>query len=152
MMPLSVSKPERQRAREFQSDREASVGHVVPGEYGRLFAQYVADTGAEGGYASVLSGRLENSDVETIDALFEQLQWRLNDVSQWPLQMSLYLPRLGRINVRASQACQSWDIDLEAQESKTSVWLAGVRKNCEDRLSREFDLPVSLRLVPVESI
>ncbi|WP_339532590.1 type III secretion system HrpP C-terminal domain-containing protein [Pseudomonas mucidolens] len=144
MKPLSMEKTERRHAPE--SDAEAGVGHTVSLEQSRLFACYFNDDSGCEGFSSRSPGQVAPASEQTIEALAEQLEMRLSGVSQWPLNMTLYLPRWGRINVCAGHENQSWDITLEAEEARTSIWLAGVRQGCEERLCRGLGQPVSLRL------
>ncbi|SDV04688.1 type III secretion system HrpP C-terminal domain-containing protein [Pseudomonas mucidolens] len=148
MKPLSMEKSERRHARE--SDAETGLGHTVSLEQSRLFAWYFSDDSGSEGFSSSPPGQVAQASEQAIEALAEQLEMRLSGVSQWPLNMTLYLPRWGRINVCAGHENQSWDITLEAEEARTSIWLAGVRQGCQERLCRGLGQPVSLRLRKVD--
>lgn len=149
MTQLSASKQERARVRESQNEVVPGQGLVVSMESSLLFAQYFADDGGEGGYTSQRPSQAGQADIATIDALSEQLELRLNGVFQWPLHAAIYLPRLGRINVSAKHENQSWEIDLEAEEERSSIWLTGSRQACQDRLSKGLGQPVSLQVAQV---
>ncbi|MFO2462321.1 type III secretion system HrpP C-terminal domain-containing protein [Pseudomonas sp. 15FMM2] len=148
MRQLSLDKTERKPVRE--PDAGAGAGNVVSLEQSQLFAQYLGDESGGEGFSSRMPEQVSPLGDQTIDALAEQLEMRLSGVSQWPLNMTLYMPRLGRINVRAGHENQSWDITLEAEEARTSIWLAGVRQGCQERLCRGLGQPVSLRVLEVE--
>ncbi len=146
MSQVSTKPPERPRAREQREDREPSGAGVVPWEHGRMFAQLFAQYNEEGGYGTSLDGMNAASTVSLIDALTEQLAPRVLAAAQWPLQATLYLPRLGRINASVRREQNAWGIELDAEHDATARWLSGVRQQCQDRLSGALGQPVSLHL------
>jgi hypothetical protein len=147
MTQVSTNKPERARSREPRDEREPGVGTVLPWEQGRLFAQLFSAKGDDtSGFSSGLAQPAAHGDRALLEMFSEHLVPRLNAANQWPLHATLYLPRLGRINVSARREHGAWDIELEAEEERTSLWLAGVRQNCQDRLARALGQPVSLGL------
>ncbi len=151
MTQVSDKPAERPRLRETREDRESGTVGVAPAELTRLFAQLWTDAGdGEGsGAKASLSAPQSSGSAAMIEALTEQLTPRMQAVSQWPLQATLYLPRLGRINARVRREQGAWSIDLEAQEDATARWLSGVRKPCEDQLAAALGQPVSLHLSSV---
>lgn len=149
MRPLSLDKTERKPVRE--PDAGAGAGNVVSLLQSQLFAQYFDGESGDEGFSSRMPEQVSQPGDQTIDALAEQLETRLIGASQWPLNMTLYMPRLGRINVRAGHENQSWDITLEAEEARTSIWLAGARQGCQERLSRGLGQPVDLHVLEVEA-
>ncbi len=151
MTQVSDKPAERPRLRETREDRESGTVGVAPAELTRLFAQLWTDAGdGEGaGAKASLSATQSSGSAAMIEALTEQLTPRMQAVSQWPLQATLYLPRLGRINARVRREQGAWSIDLEAQEDATARWLSGVRKPCEDQLAAALGQPVSLHLSTV---
>jgi hypothetical protein len=151
MTQVSDKPAERPRLRETREDRESGTVGVAPAELTRLFAQLWTDAGdGEGAGAKASRSATQRSgNAAMIEALTEQLTPRMQAVSQWPLQATLYLPRLGRINARVRREQGAWSIDLEAQEDATARWLSGVRKLCEDQLAAALGQPVSLHLSTV---
>jgi len=141
------SKPyERPRPRESREDRDPAMAGVVPWEQGRLFAQLFGEDAAHTGYGAARSGTGMPAAVAMIDALAEQLAPQVLGAAQWPLQATLYIPRLGRINASVRREQNAWDIELEAGDDATARWLSGVRQQCEDRLCGALGQPVSLHL------
>jgi hypothetical protein len=151
MTQVSANKPERARLREPREEREPGMGGVMPWEQGRLFAQLFADDGDGAGYATSHPGPTTPTDTSTIQALAEQLAPRVQGGSQWPLHAVLYLPRLGRINACVGPEAGAWNIELEAEEERTTRWLIGVRQRCQDGLAEALGQPVSLHLAAVAS-
>jgi hypothetical protein len=141
------SKPyERPRPRESREDRDPAMAGVVPWEQGRLFAQLFGDDAAHTGYGAAQSGMGMPAAVAMIDALAEQLAPQVLGAAQWPLQATLYIPRLGRINASVRREQNVWGIELEAEHEATSRWLCGVRQQCQERMAGALGSPVSLHL------
>lgn len=146
MKPSSASPPEPVRLRGARLERESREQGVIAREPGRLFIHYLEGAG---GADCRLPMAVRRTDEVLGQNLAEQLTLRLSGVSQWPLQVGLYLPRLGRINVTARRGHDAWDISLQAEEAATSTWLVGMRQGCEERLSRALGHPVGVQVVPV---
>ena len=147
MKQVSVSPPERQRARESRDDRTPEFGTLVPWEQGRLFARLFDDGGQDsGGYGASLNGIKASGDVAMIGALTEQLAPRMLVGSQWPLMAVFHLGRLGRINASIRREQGGWNVELHAEQDNTVHWLSGVRQQCEQRLAQSLRQPVSLYL------
>ena len=141
------SKPyERPRSREPREDRDSATAGVVPWEQGRLFAQLFGDDAESTGYGAARSGMSAPAAVAMIEALAEQLAPRVLVAAQWPLQATLYMPRLGRINATVRREQNAWGIDLDAEQEATARWLCGVRQQCQERFAQALDAPVSLHL------
>ncbi|MGY2400411.1 type III secretion system HrpP C-terminal domain-containing protein [Pseudomonas sp. SDO5271_S396] len=150
MTQVSGKATECPRVRELRDEREPRSG-VAPLEPMRLFAQLLARDDHAGGSAASLASARVVSAVSGVEALTEQLTPRITACAQWPLQVVLHLPHLGRINASVRREQGAWNIELDAQEEATARWLSGVRQQCEGRLARVLDAPVNLLLPSVGS-
>lgn len=144
MTQVPASPPERPRP--LRDERESNAGLPLPWEPGRLFAQVSAEEGDAEGFSHALASPLSPGDLALIRAFAEQLVPRLNAANQWPLQATLFLPRLGRVEVTARREQGAWYVELEAEQERSRVWLAGMRQQGEDRLSADLGQPVYLSL------
>ncbi|MFC6336511.1 flagellar hook-length control protein FliK [Pseudomonas sp. CCM 7891] len=150
MKQVPVNKPERSRLREPREEREPGMGGVVPWEQGRLFTQLFTTDREGGGYGSSPPGMTASTEPLMIEALAEQLAPRIQGASQWPLQATLYLPRLGRINASVRREQGAWNVELEAEEEHTARWLPGVRQRLQDGLAGVLAQPVNVHLAHVD--
>ncbi|TFF10223.1 flagellar hook-length control protein FliK [Pseudomonas sp. BCA14] len=151
MTQVPADKVERSRPRELRDTREAGAGVVIPDEHGQLFRRLFVDEGEPKGYGShAAAGRSAAAEIGMIQTLAEQLAPRIHGASQWPLEATLYLPRLGRIQARIRREHNTWNVELDAEHDTTTRWLSGVRQRCEDRIAQAVGEPVSLHLVHLE--
>lgn len=141
-----VSTKPAERSRTPRAEREPDAANVVPWEQGRLFAQLLANEDGGGGYGASLGSMKAVSAITQVQALTEQLVPRVLGAAQWPLQATLYLPRLGRINASVRREQGAWNIELDAELDATAHWLSGVRQQCQDGLTGALGLAVNLHL------
>lgn len=146
MKRLPVSRFNRPRMRELKDDREIGTEAVVPSVYVHLFTQIFARDDGQGGYVSRLPAQSAAADKIMVEALAEQMALRVQGVTQWPLVAVLYLPRLGRINASVQRQPGAWNIELEAEESRSANWLGTVQKRCQDRLVEALGQPVDIHI------
>lgn len=146
MTQVSTRPAERARVREPRAEREPEAANVVPWEQGRFFAQLLADDDGGGGPGASLACMNAACATTLIQALTEQLLPRVLGAAQWPLQATLYLPRLGRINASVRREQGGWNIELDAEVAATARWLKGVRQQCQERLAGALGQPVNLHL------
>lgn len=147
MTKVSTKPTERPRApRAPRAEREPEAASVVLWEQGRLFAQLLANEEGGGGYGASLGSLKAASAATLLQALTEQLVPRVLGAAQWPLQATLYLPRLGRINASVRREQGAWNIELDAELDGTARWLSGVRQECQERLTGALGLAVSLHV------
>lgn len=141
-----VSTKPTERSRAPRAEREPQAASVVLWEQGRFFAQLLADEDGGAGYGASMGGMRAVSANTMVQALTEQLVPRMLGAAQWPLQATLYLPRLGRINASVRREQGAWNIELDAELDATARWLSGVRQECQERLTGALGLAVSLHL------
>ncbi|MBO0492105.1 type III secretion system HrpP C-terminal domain-containing protein [Pseudomonas sp. Marseille-Q1929] len=141
-----VSTKPTERPRVPRAEREPQATSVVLWEQGRFFAQLLADEDGGGGYGASLGNLKAVSATTLVQALTEQLVPRVLGAAQWPLQATLYLPRLGRINASVRREQGAWNIELDAELDATARWLSGVRQQCQEQLTGALGLAVNLHL------
>jgi hypothetical protein len=144
MTKVSTKPAERPRAP--RAEREPQAASVMVWEQGRFFAQLLADEDRGGGHGASLASMKTASAATLVQALTEQLVPRVLGAAQWPLQATLYLPRLGRINASVRREQGAWNIELDAELDGTARWLNGVRQQCQERLTGALGLAVNLHL------
>lgn len=141
-----VSTKPAERPRTPRAEREPQATSVVLWEQGRCFAQLLADEEGGAGYGAALGNMKAASATTLVQALTEQLVPRVLGAAQWPLQATLYLPRLGRINASVRREQGAWNIELDAELDATARWLKAVRQQCQERLAGALGLAVNLHL------
>lgn len=146
MSQVSTKPVERPRVREPRDERESGAMNVVPWEQVRLFTQLLAAEGDGGGQGASLAGMKASTATTLVQALAEQLVPRMQAAAQWPLQATLYLPRLGRIHASVRREQGGWSVELDAELDATARWFSGVRQECQARLAGALEQPVSLHL------
>ncbi|MDR9876804.1 type III secretion system HrpP C-terminal domain-containing protein [Pseudomonas allii] len=144
MTQVSIGKTERMR--ELGDTREMGMSTVVPVEQALRFALLVTtDVGS-----SATSTKLAN-DSPLLESLTEQLAPHFQGSSQWPLQVVLYVPRLGRIKASIRREPGVWSVELDAECDRTTSWLCGIRQRCQERIANTLGQPVDLTLVHMAS-
>lgn len=146
MKHIPASKPERPRVREYGEEDESNTEGALPVESGRVFALLFADAQGEGGYVSRSPSSIASANKLMIEAMAEQLAFRVQASTQWPLLAVLYLPGLGRINTSVQRLQGALSIELQAQEAPTALWLGTVKRRFESRLAEALGQPVDVLL------
>lgn len=122
---------------------------------GQLFAQLIqpvqqeADHSGLGGSAATLfPARPEGMAGELIDELTQ----RLLGQPTGPLNLTLLMPNLGRVQVRASKRDQQWDVDLGFERRELLERLHAQERTCERALSDALGQPVRLSMHDAVSV
>ncbi|AZE92837.1 type III secretion protein HrpP [Pseudomonas orientalis] len=148
MTRVPPERGERPRPHEQHGDPEAWERIVPHLEYGRMFSQMFADDEQFPEHAAGSAGASRVTvELAMIGALTDQLMPRFSGVSQWPLQVALYVPRLGRIRARVQREREAWGIELQAEQDTTARWLTGVRQCCQSRMVEILGHPVNLQVI-----
>ena len=133
-----------ERPRPSREERDTPAGIVLPWEQSRFFSQLFIGEDEGKGLKHPPRASMKPTDSTTVDAFAEQLTVRLNTASQWPMQASFFLPRLGRVDISARREQGVLHVELDAEEERTRLWLGSARQRCQDRLSADLRQPIHL--------
>lgn len=81
-----------------------------------------------------------------MNELVEELSFALPTEARQPLNITLFMPNLGRIGVKAMQTMGNWDIELAFAQVLAKAKVEASHSECEAAMSKALGRRVSLRL------
>lgn len=115
---------------------------------GRLFTQVLLK-GRDEVQRLDTQSRQSLKQVKTVEALTDALISRLPVAAQGTLQLLLYTPRFGRINVRLKRERNTCEITLTAEDEASTQRLLRVQEPCREALENALEQTVMLRVSEV---
>lgn len=150
MTRLSGGKEERRPhvqpiVRDVLSGHECGVICDIAWSNGRLFTQILLK-GSDQVQGVDTPSRQSLKQVKVIEALTDALMSRLPAATQGTLQLLLYTPRFGRINVKLKRERSTCDITLTAEDEVATQRLLRVQEPCREALEHALEQTVVLRV------
>lgn len=119
---------------------------------GMLFAQLMMGSGArdnvENGHdgASGLSHSRSGDMTRLINHFTTSLVPQLQSATQEALEVSIHLPRLGRIRINTQRDPSGWDMTLHAEDHEARHLLSQHQSHCESALHQALGQRVTLNI------
>jgi hypothetical protein len=147
-LPLSPNRrSDGERLRSSSLDREPDATFSADGLF---FFQLIQPVGEDGNHQDLGSSggiALPIQSEELPTQLIDELVQRLTKDSLAPLNVTLLMPNLGKVQVRASKRDDHWSIELGFSRRDVFKRLRSQERACESALTGAFGLPVELSML-----